>query len=36
MIGLKDKEMAQVFADSPRTVTITIMPSFVFNHLMKK
>ena len=36
MIGLKDKEMAQVFADSPRTVTITIMPSFIYDHMMKK
>ena len=36
MIGLKDKDMAQVFADSPRTVTITIMPSFIYDHMMKK
>ena len=35
MIGLKDKDMAQVFADSPRTVTITIMPSFIYDHVMK-
>lgn len=35
MIGLKDKEMAKVFAESPRTVTITIMPAFVYKHMMK-
>ncbi len=36
VIGLKDKQIAEVFAESPRTVTITIMPKFVYDHMMKK
>lgn len=35
VIGIKDKEIAKIFADSPRTVTITIMPKFIYDHLMK-
>lgn len=35
VIGLKDKQVAEVFDQSPRTVTITIMPNFVYEHLMK-
>lgn len=36
MIGLKDKEIAEVFAQSPRTVTITIMPKFVYDHMVSR
>ena len=36
VIGLKDKQIAEVFSESPRTVTITMMPKFVYDHLMKK
>ena len=36
MIGLKDKDIAKIFDESPRTVTITIMPKFIYDHLMKK
>ena len=36
MIGLKDKEIAEVFAQSPRTVTITIMPKFVYDHMISR
>jgi syntenin-1 len=35
VIGLKDKQVGEIFAESPRTVTITIMPMFVYDHLMK-
>ncbi|XP_064382643.1 syntenin-1-like [Halichondria panicea] len=35
VIGLKDKAVGEVFSQSPPTVTITIMPDFVYNHLMK-
>ncbi|XP_071965762.1 syntenin-1-like [Antedon mediterranea] len=35
VIGLKDKEVSKILADSPRTVTITIMPNFVYDHMMK-
>ena len=36
VIGLKDKDIAKIFDESPRTVTITIMPKFIYDHLMKK
>ena len=36
VIGVKDKGIAKIFSESPRTVTITIMPKFVYDHLMKK
>ena len=36
MIGVKDKEVAEVFAQSPRTVTITIMPKFVYDHMISR
>lgn len=36
VIGLKDKAIAEVFAESPRTLTITFMPAFVYDHMMKK
>lgn len=36
VIGLKDKEIGEVFSESPRTVTITIMPKFIYDHMMKK
>ncbi|KAL5456897.1 hypothetical protein EMCRGX_G034124 [Ephydatia muelleri] len=35
VIGLKDKEIGEVFSESPRTVTITIMPKFIYDHMMK-
>lgn len=35
VIGLKDKQISEIFAESPRTVTITFMPNFVYDHLMK-
>ena len=36
VIGLEDKDIAKIFDESPRTVTITIMPKFIYDHLMKK
>lgn len=35
VIGLKDKEIADIFGESPRTVTITIMPKFIYDHMIK-
>jgi syntenin-1 len=35
VIGIKDKEIAKLFDESPRTITITIMPKFIYEHLMK-
>lgn len=35
VIGLKDKEIGEIFAESPHTVTVTIMPKFIYDHMMK-
>ncbi|XP_055337594.1 syntenin-1-like [Paramacrobiotus metropolitanus] len=35
VIGLKDKEILQLLEQSPNDVTITIMPSVIFQHIMK-
>lgn len=36
VIGIKDKDIAKIFDECPRTATITIMPKFIYDHLMKK
>jgi len=35
VVGLKDPEILQIIGEAPRSVTLTIMPSFVYNHLIK-
>jgi syntenin-1 len=35
VVGLKEKEIKAIFDGIPRTVTITIIPSFVYDHIMK-
>lgn len=35
VVGMKDKDMAKVIEDAPTTVTVTIMPGFIFKHMMK-
>lgn len=35
VVGLKDPEILQIISEAPRSVTLTIMPSFVYNHLVK-
>lgn len=35
VVGMKEKEIKKVFDESPRTVTITIIPSYVFEHIVK-
>lgn len=36
VVGLPDKELLQLIRESPRSVTLTIMPCFVYDHLVKK
>ena len=36
VVGMDDKEIKQICADADRSVTLTIMPSFMYKHLMKK
>lgn len=35
VVGLKDKEVTAIINDSGSVVTVTITPSFVYNHMMK-
>lgn len=35
VIGMKDKEIQTVFDASERSITITIIPSFIYDHIMK-
>ncbi|KAF2363733.1 PDZ domain [Trinorchestia longiramus] len=35
VVGLKDKEVTAIVKDSGHVLTVTIMPSFVYKHMMK-
>lgn len=35
VVGLKEKEIKAIFDASDRTVTVTIIPSFVYEHILK-
>lgn len=35
VVGLKDKEISAIIRESPSPVTVTIMPSFVYDHMLK-
>lgn len=35
VVGLKDEETAKIIGDIPTSVTITIMPTFIYRHLAK-
>jgi syntenin-1 len=35
-VGVKDKDLLEIFRQSPMTVTVTITPRFVYKHLIKK
>jgi syntenin-1 len=34
-VGLKDKEISAIIKESPSPITVTIMPNFVYDHMMK-
>lgn len=34
VVGMKDKEIKNILESSPRTLTITVMPKFVYKHMM--
>ncbi|XP_046680004.1 syntenin-1-like [Homalodisca vitripennis] len=36
VVGLKDKEIATIIEKAPPVVTITVIPTFVYDHIMKK
>lgn len=35
VVGMKDNNIGKVIEDAPATVTITIMPGFIYKHMMK-
>lgn len=35
VVGMKDKDIGKAIEDAPATVTITIMPGFIYKHMMK-
>jgi syntenin-1 len=35
VVGLKEKEIKEIFDSVSRTITVTIIPSFVYEHIMK-
>ncbi|XP_075220311.1 syntenin-1-like [Lycorma delicatula] len=36
VVGLKDKEISAIIEAAPKVVTVTIIPSFIFKHMIKK
>jgi len=35
VVGLKDKDIAKILSDADRSITLTIMPSFIYSHMVK-
>eukprot|EP00918_Siedleckia_nematoides_P037466 GHVU01081245.1.p1 GENE.GHVU01081245.1~~GHVU01081245.1.p1 ORF type:complete len:291 (+),score=33.52 GHVU01081245.1:94-873(+) len=35
VVGMKDKDIGDIFQAAGRTVTITLIPSYIFDHIMK-
>lgn len=33
---MKDKEITSVISGAPQVVTLTIIPAFIYDHMMKK
>ena len=36
VVGIKDKEIAKIIDEGGQTVTITVVPSYLFEHMIKK
>lgn len=36
VVGMKDKEITAIINDAEQIVTVTIIPSFIYDHMMKK
>lgn len=36
VVGMKDKEITQIIDQSGQVVVVTIIPSFIYDHMMKK
>jgi syntenin-1 len=35
-VGIKDKDIASIIDDGGRTVTVTVIPTYLYDHIMKK
>jgi len=35
VVGLKDKDISKILSEADRSMTITIMPSFIYEHMVK-
>lgn len=36
VVGLKDKEITKICAESSQIITVTVIPSFLYEHIIKK
>jgi syntenin-1 len=36
VVGIKDKEISKIIDDGGQIVTLTIIPSFIYSHIMKR
>lgn len=36
VVGMPDKDLLQIIQESPRSVTLTVIPTFLYDHLTKK
>lgn len=36
VVGLKDKEISQIIAEAPQVVNVTIIPHYIYKHMIKK
>lgn len=36
VVGLKDQDVEKMFAEAPQSITVTIMPKFIYEHIIKK
>lgn len=36
VVGMKDKEIKSIIENAPQIITITVIPEFIYNHMMKK
>ncbi len=36
VVGIKDKEISRIIEEGGQIVTITIIPSFIYTHIMKR
>jgi syntenin-1 len=36
MVGITDKEVSEIIDSAGNVVTVTVLPSYVYRHMMKK